>query len=242
MRRAGQHSWRWPGGARDGRALLLLELHGCEIAQGRVQPPSIVELVDEVEKPRDHVVEALVVAEIIRVTDLPRILLKASASRIREFAQKIIEIDYLEVRQPALYQKVDQSAQAPFLASRHHVLHIARIAALKLRRRPGRGNDPRVPESEVSSDTCPDQRSFNEFFDAPSFAFVQDADAISKALRKGSRASVEQFSERRWNLLAMLPQQLHCFVAKLVHSLRERRFILPVVANDVGKLSCKLLR
>jgi len=63
MHRAGQLCWRWPSGARGGRARLLLELYGCEIAQGRVQPPSVVDLIDEAGKPRDHLVEALVVAE-----------------------------------------------------------------------------------------------------------------------------------------------------------------------------------
>jgi hypothetical protein len=47
MRRAGQHSRCWPSGARGGRVPSLLELYGCEIAQGRVQAPLVVDLIDK---------------------------------------------------------------------------------------------------------------------------------------------------------------------------------------------------
>jgi hypothetical protein len=64
MRSAGQHFRCWPSGARDGRAALLFELHWREIAQRRVQPAPVVDLIDEAGKSRDHFVEALVVAKV----------------------------------------------------------------------------------------------------------------------------------------------------------------------------------
>src|SRR5579884_862765 len=64
MRRAGQHSLCWPSGARGGRAPFLLKLHRSWITQGRMQPATVVHLVDEVRQPRHDLVEGLIVAQI----------------------------------------------------------------------------------------------------------------------------------------------------------------------------------
>ena len=64
MHRVGQHSWCWPSGARVGRAPSLFELHRREITKSRVQPASVVNLVDEVREAGDDLFEALIVAEI----------------------------------------------------------------------------------------------------------------------------------------------------------------------------------
>jgi glutathione S-transferase len=62
--RRGQHSWRWPSGAGDGRAPLFFELHWRKIAQRRVQPVPVVDFIDEAWQPRDHFIEALVITEV----------------------------------------------------------------------------------------------------------------------------------------------------------------------------------
>jgi hypothetical protein len=64
MRRAGQYFLCWSSGAGGGRAHCLLELHWRDVAQGRVQPAAVVNLVDEARKARDDLIEGLIVAEV----------------------------------------------------------------------------------------------------------------------------------------------------------------------------------
>jgi hypothetical protein len=64
MRHAGHYFLCWPSGARGDRAHSLLELHWRDVAQSRVQPAAVVDLVDEVRKAHDNLIEGLVVAEV----------------------------------------------------------------------------------------------------------------------------------------------------------------------------------
>jgi hypothetical protein len=63
-RRAGQHSCAGLAVHAATESHSLLELHRRDVAQGRVQPAAVVDLVDEARKARDDLIEGLIVAEV----------------------------------------------------------------------------------------------------------------------------------------------------------------------------------